>query len=82
MGRLRDFFGFNRAKHAVLEAAILATRTQFLPPDRVLAQLGELAPLVEKTGGAAEKRAFAFLRSYVEKQYAGEPRVPSACDLP
>jgi hypothetical protein len=81
MGRLRDFFGFNRAKHAVLEAAILATRTQFLPPDRVLAQLGELAPLVEKTGGAAEKRAFAFLRSYVEKQYAGEPRVPSACDL-
>src|SRR5262245_50309068 len=25
-GRLRDFFGFNRAKHAVLEAAILATR--------------------------------------------------------
>ena len=30
-GRLRDFFGFNRAKHAVLEAAILATRTEFLP---------------------------------------------------
>ena len=26
-GRHRDFFGFNRAKHAVLEAAILATRT-------------------------------------------------------
>ena len=26
-GRLRDFFGFNRAKHAVVEAAILATRT-------------------------------------------------------
>ena len=25
-GRLRDFFGFNRAKHAVVEAAILATR--------------------------------------------------------
>src|SRR5437867_4293937 len=32
-GRLRDFFGFNRAKHAVLEAAILATRTALLPPD-------------------------------------------------
>ncbi|HYT88719.1 MAG TPA: DUF447 domain-containing protein, partial [Gemmataceae bacterium] len=30
-GRLRDFFGFNRAKHAVVEAAILATRTDFLP---------------------------------------------------
>src|SRR5207244_1297830 len=25
-GRFRDMFGFNRAKHAVVEAAILATR--------------------------------------------------------
>ncbi len=33
-GRLRDFFGFNRAKHAVVEAAILATRIDFLPADR------------------------------------------------
>src|SRR5687767_10471351 len=31
VGRLRDVFGFNRAKHAVVEAAILATRTAFLP---------------------------------------------------
>ena len=31
-GRLRDFFGFNRAKHAVIEAAILATRIDFLEP--------------------------------------------------
>ncbi len=33
-GRLRDFFGFNRAKHAVVEAAILATRTAWLPLGR------------------------------------------------
>ena len=33
-GRLRDFFGFNRARHAVLEAAILATRTEILPLER------------------------------------------------
>jgi len=52
-----------------------------LAPDRVFAQLEELAPMVEKTGGPAEKRAFAFLRSYIGQQYAGEPRVPSACDL-
>ena len=37
-GRLRDFFGFNRAKHAVVEAAILATRTAFLPLDEMLAE--------------------------------------------
>lgn len=81
-GRLRDFFGFNRAKHAVLEAAILATRTQFLAADHVFAQLEQLAPLVEKTGGLAENRAFAFLRGYIEQQYAGEPGLPSARDLP
>src|SRR4051794_39116147 len=34
-GRLRDFFGFNRAKHAVVEAAILATRTAFLPLEEI-----------------------------------------------
>ena len=31
-GRLRDFLGFNRAKHAVVEAAILATRVAHLDP--------------------------------------------------
>ncbi len=30
-GRVRDFFGFNRAKHAVVEAAILATRVGTAP---------------------------------------------------
>ena len=30
-GQIRDFFGFNRAKHAVIEAAILATRVAILP---------------------------------------------------
>ena len=28
-GRVRDFWGFNRAKHAVIEAAIMATRIDF-----------------------------------------------------
>src|SRR5262249_2715627 len=42
-GRLRDFFGFNRAKHAVVEAAILATRTAFLPLDDVEAEFRKLA---------------------------------------
>ena len=42
MGRLRDFFGFNRAKHAVLEASILATRVDFLPPDTIRAEFERL----------------------------------------
>jgi uncharacterized protein len=65
-GRLRDFFGFNRAKHAVVEAAILATRTDFLPRADILAEFRKLAIIVDKTGGSQEKQAFAFLRDFVE----------------
>jgi len=69
-GRLRDFFGFNRAKHAVVEAAILATRTAFLPAEEIQAQLRMLAPLVEKTGGPEERRAWEFLSEYVRRSLA------------
>jgi uncharacterized protein len=67
-GTIRDFFGFNRAKHAVVEAAILATRTRFLPADEIRADFRRLAVLVEKTGGPQEHRAFEFLRSYVDAE--------------
>jgi hypothetical protein len=66
-GRLRDFFGFNRAKHAVVEAAILATRTAFLPLDQIESEYRKLAVLVEKTGGPQEHEAFDFLRRHLEQ---------------
>ena len=62
----RDLFGLNRAKHAVVEAAILATRLDFLPPGEVKADFARLAVLVEKTGGEAERRAFGLLSDYLE----------------
>jgi hypothetical protein len=79
-GRLRDFFGFNRAKHAVLEAAILATRTEFLPADEILSQFGRLGVLVQKTGGPAEHRAFEFLNNFVQTRCAikHEPASPDS----
>ncbi len=64
--RLRDFFGFNRAMHAVVEAAILATRTALLPREEILREYEKLAVLVEKTGGPREREAFALLRRHVE----------------
>jgi len=67
-GRQRDFFGFNRAKHAVLEAAILATRVQFLPAALIRSQLEQLAVIVGKTAGAQEQRAFDLLQDYVDSQ--------------
>lgn len=63
----RDFIGFNRAKHAVLEAAILATRVNLLPADEILAELRRLRSPVEKTSAAAELEAFEFLQYYIEQ---------------
>ncbi len=71
-GRLRDFFGFNRAKHAVLEAAILATRLDILPAEEIFTELERLAVLVEKTAGRQEQRAFDFLVEYVHANLASK----------
>jgi hypothetical protein len=64
-GELRPFFGLNRAKHAVVEAAILATRLHLLPAADVARQIEALRPLIDKTGGEAERRAFGFLEDYI-----------------
>ena len=64
-GRLRDFFGFSRARHAVVEAAILATRVALLPRDEIVAEFDRLRVLVDKTGGDAEHEAFEFLHRYI-----------------
>jgi hypothetical protein len=66
-GRLRDFFGFNRAKHAVVEAAILATRTSFLPLEEIEAEFRKLGTIVAKTGGKGEQEAFAVLREHLAR---------------
>ncbi len=70
-GRVRDFFGFNRAKHAVIEAAILATRTAFLPQSDVTEALVRLRVIVEKTAGEQERRAFEALADHINRAYAG-----------
>jgi hypothetical protein len=72
-GRNRDFFGFNRAKHAVLEAAILATRVNLLPFDEIRGQLDRLAVLVEKTAGPREREAFELLEQFVQQSHDGRP---------
>lgn len=66
-GTQRDFFGFNRAKHAVLEAAILATRLHILPLAEIEAEFAKLAVIVRKTAGPTEHRAFAFLENYIRQ---------------
>src|SRR5262249_43210202 len=63
-GSPREFFGFNRAKHAVLEAPILATRPHLPPAHDVLAEFRKLRVIVDKTGGPAECEAMAFLEQF------------------
>jgi hypothetical protein len=62
---LREFLGFNRAKHAVLEAAILATRIGILPDAQIREEMRRLAVPVEKTAGEQERRAFAYLQAHL-----------------
>lgn len=66
-GNLRDFFGFNRAKHAVVEGAILATRLHLLGRDEILSQFEQLRTPVDKTAGPNEFEAFQLLEQYVRR---------------
>jgi hypothetical protein len=66
-GRHRDFWGFNRAKHAVVEAAILATRMQLIPHAEIGAEFVKLRVIVNKTGGPAEHEAMEFLEAHLRE---------------
>ena len=69
-GVRREFIGFNRAKHAVLEAAIYATRLQLLPREFVESELARLQVIVDKTAGAAELEAMTLLTDHVRSMPA------------
>jgi uncharacterized protein len=65
-GNRREFIGFNRARHAVLEAAILATRTHLLPPEQIRDEFARLQIIVDKTAGPRERQAMDLLTEYVQ----------------
>jgi len=66
-GARREFLGFNRARHAVLEAAILATRTRLLPAEQIRSEFERLQVIVDKTAGPREHEAMALLTEYVRR---------------
>jgi len=67
-GILREFIGFNRAKNAIIEATILATRVRFLGVEQILQEYRRLTEIVQKTGGEQETQAMQYLQHYVEQQ--------------
>jgi hypothetical protein len=64
-GMRREFIGFNRARHAVLEATIYATRLHLLPRPFIEDELARLQVIVDKTAGAQELEAMAVLTEHV-----------------
>ena len=64
-GARREFIGFNRARHAVLEAAIYATRVRMLPHEFLIGEVDRLQVIVDKTAGPHEFEAMALLADYI-----------------
>lgn len=62
---VRMFSSFNRGKHAVLEAAILASRVSLIyePRAHLTESIKELEKIVIKTGGERELEAFDLIQS-------------------
>lgn len=65
-GSGRECLVFNRARHAVLELAIHATRLHLLDAAFVDAEVARLRVIVDKTAGPDEHEAMALLVDHIE----------------
>lgn len=80
-GRYRDFWGFNRARHAVLEATILATRLGILPDEEIREAIKALWSPIEKTAGSQEQQAWNLVRATLADAL-GETDLPPSFSVP
>jgi hypothetical protein len=60
------FKGFNRAQFAVLEAAILISRLDMLPLQKIESEINYLRIGLEKTAGERELEAWAWIMAVVD----------------
>ena len=60
--------GLCRARHAAVEASILASRLRWLGGERVQAELTRLQELVDKSAGPRERAAMDYVRRYVAQR--------------
>jgi uncharacterized protein len=70
-GAGREFLGFNRARNAVLEASIIASRARLLSAAEIRAELERLQVLVDKTAGPREREAMELVRRHVRAAVGG-----------
>jgi uncharacterized protein len=64
------FEGFNRARNAILECAVLLTRLHILPREKIDREIAYLAIAIEKTAGPREREAWSWLMQKREAFYA------------
>ena len=63
----KPFKGLNRAQFAVLEASILISRLDILPPEKIESEIAYLKIGLEKTAGDRELEAWSWIMEVLEK---------------
>jgi len=66
----RGFRGFNRAQGAIIEAAILVSRLDMLPLEKISRELAYLEIAVSKTAGPRERQAWDWLTERIAQHQA------------
>jgi uncharacterized protein len=64
----RQPLGLCRARHAAVEASILASRLRWLGAEHVRGELERLQVLVDKTAGPRERAAMDYVRRHVDER--------------
>ena len=64
----REPLGLCRARHAAVEASILASRLKWLGAEHVWGELARLQELVDKTAGPRERAAMEYVRRHVAER--------------
>jgi uncharacterized protein len=64
----RQALGLCRARHAAVEASILASRLKWLGAEHVRAELARLQELIDKTAGPRERAAMDYVRRHVAQR--------------
>lgn len=64
------FTGFNRAQAAVIEAAILVSRLDMLPREKIDSEMRYLSIAVDKTAGSREREAWQWLSEAIARHHA------------
>ena len=63
----RPFWGWNRARHSILELAIVASRKHMLDPSEIAVELVRHKIIIEKTAGAREMAAWELLNRHLSQ---------------